>query len=489
MLFNSLQFLLYFPIVALFYFLIPFRFRWIWLLGASYYFYMNWNPKYALLILTSTTITYLSGRCLEKANEIKVHEKREKLKKYCVGISFSSNLAILFFYKYFNFMNESISILFEKLGIGWDIPNFDVLLPVGISFYTFQALGYTMDVYRGDLKAEKHFGKYALFVSFFPQLVAGPIERSTHLLPQFSKNHLFNYERMKNGLLLMLWGFFKKLFIADRLAVLVNEVYNNPTGYKGLPLIIATVFFAFQIYCDFSSYSDIAIGTSKIIGYDLMENFNSPYFSKSISEFWRRWHISLSTWFRDYLYFPLGGNRVSQLKRYRNIMIVFLVSGLWHGSSWNFVIWGALHGVYQIIEITSKIFKNKIFDILNIRKQGRVYKCYKVLITFILVDFAWIFFRANTLKDAVYIIKNMLIIQKFDFLNLGLDKKDFFVALIALALLLIIEFLQRRIIIRDEIQRLNILIRWILYYSFIFLVIIFGFYGNSIATKFIYFQF
>lgn len=489
MLFNSLQFLLYFPIVALFYFLIPFRFRWIWLLGASYYFYMNWNPKYALLIMTSTIITYLSGRYLEKISEMEDRVRRVKLKKWCVGISFSSNLAILFFYKYFNFVNESVSAVFTKLGIGWHMPNFDVLLPVGISFYTFQALSYTMDVYRGDLKAEKHFGRYALFVSFFPQLVAGPIERSNQLLPQFYEKYDFDYDRVRDGLLLMLWGFFKKIVIADRLAVLVNTVYNNPTDYQGLPLIIATIFFAFQIYCDFSSYSDIAIGAARVMGYELMNNFNRPYFSKSIAEFWRRWHISLSTWFRDYLYFPMGGSRVSQWKRYRNILVVFLVSGLWHGASWNFVIWGALHGIYQIIGMISQPLRDKVVGILELKRESYVHRLYKLITTFILVDIAWIFFRANTLKDAVYILKNIFKINSLSLGKIGLDKINFKLSLMLIFILVVIQSIQSKKIIREVLKKEYILIRHIIYSLSILAIIVFGFYGNYNNSNFIYFQF
>ena len=296
------------------------------------------------------------------------------------------------------------------------VPNFDVLLPVGISFYTFQALSYTMDVYRGDIKAQKHLGKYALFVSFFPQLVAGPIERSAHLLPQFDEEFKFDYTRVKDGLLLMLWGLFKKIVIADRLAIVVNTVYNNPKNFNGFSLVVATIFFAFQIYCDFSSYSDIAIGSAKVMGYDLMKNFNRPYFSKSISEFWRRWHISLGTWFKDYLYFPLGGSRVTKWKKYRNIMIVFLTSGLWHGASGNFVIWGAIHGIYQLIESELKPVGDFIAAKFKINKNTFGHKSFKAITTFILVDFAWIFFRANNVNDAKYIITS--IVQTFSIWDL-----------------------------------------------------------------------
>jgi D-alanyl-lipoteichoic acid acyltransferase DltB (MBOAT superfamily) len=440
--------------------------------------------------MTSTIITYLSGIYLEKSSEIENVNKRERLKKWYVGISFSSNLAILFFYKYFNFLNESILTLSTKLGIEWNVSNFDVLLPVGISFYTFQALSYTMDVYRGDLKAEKHFGKYALFVSFFPQLVAGPIERSTNLLPQFNEKHYFDYDRVKRGLLLMLWGFFKKIVIADRLAILVNTVYNNPTNYQGIPLIIATIFFAFQIYCDFSSYSDIAIGSANIMGYNLMNNFERPYFSKSIAEFWKRWHISLGTWFKDYLYIPLGGSRVSKVKRYRNIMVVFMVSGLWHGASWNFVIWGALHGIYQLIGSELKPLRDVVIKKLNIDIDSITHKWYRMIITFILVDFAWIFFRSNSFKDSIYIIQNIFKVNLSQLAKIsiiGLDKKDLLVAILSLIILLLINLLQRNTDLITELSKKRIYVRWTVYYFFIFYLIIFGKF-NSVA-EFIYFQF
>ena len=492
MLFNSLEYLIYFPIIISLYFIFPFRFRWLWLLSASYYFYMSWNPKYALLILTSTAITYFSGIYLEKANTIENEKKKDNFKKWCVGISFTSNLTILFFYKYFNFINESFLGIFTRLELDWKVPNFDVLLPVGISFYTFQALSYTMDVYRGKLKAEKHFGKYALFVSFFPQLVAGPIERSTNLLPQFYEKHKFNYDRVKDGIILMLWGFFKKVVIADRLAILVNTVYNNPAEYHGIQFLIATVFFSFQIYCDFSGYSDIAIGSANVMGYNLMTNFNKPYFSKSISEFWRRWHISLGTWFKDYLYFPLGGSRASKLKTYRNIMIVFLTSGLWHGASWNFVIWGFIHGAYQVIGYELKPIRNKVRSLLRINIKSLFYKIYKIGMTFILVCFAWIFFRANTLSGAMYIIKSIFEINTpitKETFNLGLNKRELLIAFISLSNLFLLDFIGKDNKIRKIIKEKPIYFRWILYYICIFFILIFGEYGQTDASSFLYFQF
>ena len=349
MLFNSLNFLIFFPIAALLYWVLPHKVRWVWLLIASYYFYMCWNASYALLLATSTLITYLSGLLIGKANRVKNEKKRVRLRKFWVFLSFTLNLGILFFFKYFSFAVDNLNLILNALHMKLITPDFDVLLPVGISFYTFQALSYTVDIYRGDLPPERNLGKYALFVSFFPQLVAGPIERSKNLITQLHEKHTFCYTEVKNGLLLMLWGFFQKLVIADRAAILVNQVFNQYNEYAGFQIAIAVLLFAMQIYCDFAGYSNIAIGAAHVMGFSLMKNFDRPYFSKSIPEFWRRWHISLSTWFRDYLYIPMGGNRKGTFRKYFNVMVTFLASGLWHGASWNYVAWGLLHGLYQVI--------------------------------------------------------------------------------------------------------------------------------------------
>ncbi|TXE12999.1 MBOAT family protein [Seonamhaeicola algicola] len=495
MLFNSIAYLIYFPVVVAVYFITPAKYRYIWLLISSYYFYMSWSPKYAVLMLFSTLVTYLSGVLIQRSNLKENLKNKEFEKKLWVALSFTINLGILFFFKYFNFINESFTSVFNYFGMNWWIPNFDVLLPVGISFYTFQALSYTMDVYREDIKAEHNFAKYALFVSFFPQLVAGPIEKSTHLLPQLSKHYKFNYERMKEGLILIGWGLFKKIVIADRLAAFVNTVYNNPNQFEGFTLVVATVFFSFQIYCDFSSYSDIAIGSAKVMGFDLMENFKRPYFSKSIAEFWRRWHISLGGWFRDYLYFPLGGNRVKKIIWYRNIMIVFLLSGLWHGASWNFVIWGALHGVFQVLSFEFATFNKGITKFLKIRKNSFSYKLYNVVITFVLVDFAWIFFRANNFADTKYILTHLFKFNPWVFFdgslyNIGLDEYDFKLAIISILFLLFIDLVQRKYKLSDWIKEQHIFVRWGTYGFVIFFMIIFGYYGSGYdATEFIYFQF
>lgn len=489
MLFNSFSFLYFFPIVVVLYFIFPKRVRWLWLLATSYFFYMSWNPKYALLILTSTVITYLSGIYIEKAQKSEGGNK-----KLYVAISFISNLFILIGFKYFNFINENLAVLFNNIGMNWQVSNLNILLPVGISFYTFQALSYTMDVYRGDIKATRHFGKYALFVSFFPQLVAGPIEKSANLLPQFDRAVKFDYNRIKDGLIMMMWGFFKKLVIADRLAILVNTVYNNPSEYSGFELVVATLFFAFQILCDFSAYTDIAIGAAKILGFDLMKNFDRPYFSKSIPEFWRRWHISLGAWFRDYLYFPLGGSRVSKLKKYQNIMIVFLVSGIWHGASWNFLIWGFLHGIYQIIDLATYPSIMKLYKTLKIDKASFGYKLYKVTLTFTLVTFAWIFFRANTLADAAYIVKSLFEFNPEVFINdrifqLGLDAREFKVAIISIVVLLVANLMERKLNLLNFLRRQHIMLRWIFYTVFVLYILFYGVYGDSDKAAFIYFQF
>lgn len=443
---------------------------------------------------TSTIVTYISGLLIEGTNGMKDEVKSVRLRKLWVFISFGINLSILFLFKYFNFLNENLNVLFSSLNISINIPNFDIILPVGISFYTFQALSYTMDVYRKDIKAEKNLGKYALFVSFFPQLVAGPIEKSKHLLNQFDEKHYFDYYRIKNGILLMIWGYFQKIVVADRLAILVNTVYNSPGNYKGFQIVVATIFFAFQIYCDFSAYSDIARGAAAVMGFRLTKNFERPYFSKSIQGFWRRWHITLSSWFKDYLYIPLGGNRCSRSRKYLNIMIVFLASGLWHGANITFIIWGGLHGAYQIIGDILNPVKTKLVKRFNIRTWEFNYKLFQVITTFILVDFAWIFFRANTYKDAIILIKNMFYFNPWIFIdnsiyNLGLDSKEFFIAVISIIIILVMNLLQRKKDMSLQFSKQNMAFRWLIYITAIIVILMFGAYAGYDAQQFIYFQF
>ncbi|MBD5644395.1 MBOAT family protein [Clostridium botulinum] len=495
MLFNSMHFLLFFPIVTFIYFFIPHKFRYIWLLITSYYFYMSWNPKYALLICISTIITYLSGILIEKSNKITDKQKSKFFKKLWVFLSLFINLSILFLFKYCNFFTYTFTKIFSLINITIKVPSFDFILPVGISFYTFQALSYTIDVYRGNIKFEKNLGKYALFVSFFPQLVAGPIEKSKDLLNQFNEKHIFDYNRVKNGLVLMLWGFFQKVFVSDRLAILVDTVFNTPSNYKGLEIIVASVFFAIQIYCDFSSYSNIARGAAEVMGFDLSLNFKQPYFSKSIQEFWRRWHITLGAWFKDYLYIPLGGNKCSKWRRYFNNMVVFLISGLWHGAAINFIIWGGLHGFYIIIGDMLKPLKEKIINNLKIKTNVFSFKLFQTLFTFILVDFSWIFFRANSFSEAKLLIKNMFYFNPWIFTsnsiyNLGLDQNDFKMSILGILIVFIIDSIARNKDIRVELSNQNIVFRWAIYLSAIFFVLILGIYGAGYdANQFIYFQF
>lgn len=488
MLFNSIKFLIFFPIIVSLYFIISYKYRWLLLLVASYYFYMSWNPQYMVLILTSTIITYLSGIYISST------DNKSKRKMY-LTISLLSNLLILFVFKYYNFSVDSIEVLFEKINIQIQLPNLDFLLPVGISFYTFQALSYSMDIYRNKISPERHFGIYALYVSFFPQLVAGPIERSEHLLPQFKMKFDFDYVRVTDGLKLMAWGYFKKVVVADRLSIIVNNVYNNVYEYSGLNLVLATIFFGIQIYCDFSAYSDIAIGAAQIMGFDLMDNFKRPYYSKNIAEFWRRWHISLSTWFKDYLYIPLGGNRVSKSRHFFNLFITFVISGIWHGASWTFIIWGGLHGTYLIIgQLNKKLFK-KISRCLGLDKVPLIKKYLQVFIVFILVNFAWIFFRANSINDALYIIQNLFswnndltsIRGVLDSISkLGVNKEDFAISMIAIFILEVFHLIQRHGSIRHMLRKKPSVLRWGIYFILIMFILLFGEYGNS---QFIYFQF
>lgn len=488
MLFNSLEFLVFFPIVVTLYFLTSQKYKWLLLLIASYYFYMVWNPIYILLIVGSTILNYFIGLKLDE-------NSTKSFKKKYLYISLILNLGVLFLFKYFNFFSEIFNYIFNLLNLPLTAHKSTLLLPMGISFYTFQALSYTIDVYRGTTKSEKHLGIFALYISFFPQLVAGPIERSDRLLPQFYEKHKFNYYNVTTGLKRMAWGFFKKVVIADRIAVMVNTIYNNPTSYSGFPLIIATVCFGIQIYCDFSGYSDIAIGSARIMGFNLMENFKRPYFSKSISEFWKRWHISLSSWFRDYLYIPLGGNRVKVSRMYFNLFFTFLISGLWHGASWTFVAWGALHGVYLILGRMLKPFRENIVKQIKLDKAPMLHDFIQICITFFLCMFAWIFFRANSIGDALYICKNLFtnlsdtltfssIINTIS--NLGLDNFDLLIVIFSILILLIVSLTQEKFSLNCLISKLPSFVRLFAYYAFVMYLVIFTYVG---ASEFIYFQF
>lgn len=467
MLFNSLHFLVFFPIVCIVYFLLPsLRWRNLFLLGASYYFYMNWEPVYALLLFSSTLITYLAALGIAKF-------PKQKDKRICLIGSLVLNLGILFLFKYYNFAAENLTLLLTQIGISIPMPSFGLLLPVGISFYIFQALGYSIDVYRGKTNVEKNFFTYALFVSFFPQLVAGPIERSTNLLQQFKKDHSFSYENVMTGIRLMLWGYFLKLVLADRCALYVDPVFNNVPYHNGGSFLLASLFFPFQIYGDFAGYSLTAIGAAKVMGFNLMENFRRPYFATTVTDFWHRWHISLSTWFKDYVYIPLGGNRVSLVRCHFNIMTTFIVSGIWHGANWTFIIWGTIHGALQCIE--KWLGWNK-------KQWNKREKMTHWALTFCVVCIAWIFFRANTISDAFQIIKSIFTNPGVPYMRVA----DF----LAIALALFIMFIKELI---DE-HRLKIRISdspiWIIRHLYITFMI--GFIilmGVLNGDQFIYFQF
>lgn len=498
MLFNSFQFLIFFPVVLIVYYIVPDRAKHLWLLITSYYFYMCWNAKYALLILASTIITYISGLLIEKIKSLECPDKRRKnLKQWVVAGSFAMNLGILFYFKYINFTFNIIEKAFEKIQIQWDAPVVNIILPVGISFYTFQALSYTMDVYRDEIYAEKNFFKYALFVSFFPQLVAGPIERSKNLLRQLAVPQKFDFVRARDGFLLMLWGYFLKIVLADRIAIFVDTVYGDYHTFTGWYIVIATMLFAIQIYCDFSGYSVIAMGAAEILGIDLMENFDAPYLSISVADFWRRWHISLTSWFKDYLYIPLGGSRKGKFRKYFNKFIVFFVSGIWHGASFSFIVWGGLNGIYQIIGEILQPVRDRMVSVLHLNRNSIGHKAMKGFVTFILIDFSWIFFRANGYYESLAIIKSMFsyknpwILMDGSLYTCGLDSKNFGLMVIAILILLFADIFKRKgIKIREIIASQDYWCRYLIMIFSICFILIFGIWGSSYdAEGFIYFQF
>jgi D-alanyl-lipoteichoic acid acyltransferase DltB (MBOAT superfamily) len=401
MLFNSLEFLIFFPAVVAAYYLLPHKYRWVLLLAASYYFYMAWKAVYIVLILFSTVVDYLISQRLGS-------EESEPNRKKLLWLSLFTNLGLLAFFKYFNFFQSNVNVLLGDLGLEYMIPASTFLLPMGISFYTFQTMAYTVDVYNRKIEPEKHPGYFALYVTYFPQLVAGPIERAQNLLHQFRLTQSFDQARVVEGLQQMLWGFFKKMVIADRVSAAVTLAYADPASMDGLSLLLATYLFAFQIYCDFSGYSDIAIGASKVLGIKLMDNFRTPYLSSNISEFWNRWHISLSTWFRDYLYIPLGGNRVVKWRWYYNLMLVFLVSGFWHGANWTFIVWGFLHGSYLVLAIWFKKFNEGLSSALRLNKNLKIKRGINMFITFHLAVLAWIYFRAENVGEGNIVLQKIL---------------------------------------------------------------------------------
>lgn len=469
MLFNSLAFLLFFPIVCVLYYCIPsacLRWRNVFLLTASYYFYMNWEPAYALLLLTSTVVTYLSALGID-------YFKDRRRQQICLVASIILNLTILFLFKYYNFLASNIEATLQACGMSIDIPLSRFLLPVGISFYTFQALGYAIDVYRGTTTVERNFVTYALFVSFFPQLVAGPIERSNNLLPQFRQSHSFDYEGAMKGLRMMVWGFFLKLVLADRCGTYVDAIYNHLEMHNGGSYFVASLLFPFQIYGDFAGYSLIAIGAARVLGFRLMQNFRQPYLACSIGEFWHCWHISLSTWFKDYLYIPLGGNRVSRIRQYVNLMVTFVVSGLWHGANWTFLCWGALHGGLLCVEKSLGIGHRTYHGINRLAHW---------MMTFILVCFAWIFFRADSVADAFHVMTGICLSFDTPFLRIS----DFCIIGASLIVLFLSEYSNYS---EDPKSAQNSEFSLLHFIAIALMIAVISLFGVLDSSQFIYFQF
>ncbi|HEV2274147.1 MAG TPA: MBOAT family O-acyltransferase, partial [Acidobacteriaceae bacterium] len=407
MLFNSFQFLLFFVVVWLLFLATRGTPRKVVLLIASYYFYMCWSTRYIFVIWGITLIDYIAGLEIEKAQQ-------QRLRRLYLGLSLFCNIGLLVFFKYFNFLLGSFAGATHLFGLRYDPPLLSIILPVGLSFHTFQAMSYTIEVYRRKVPAEKRLLEYALYVAFFPQMVAGPIERPNQLLPQFHREPKISPGKIRSGLAQALWGLFKKIVIADNVSEFVKLIYSAPSHYDGAALLLATTLFSLQIYCDFSGYTDMALGLARMMGYELVVNFRQPYFSRSIGEFWRRWHISLSTWFRDYVYIPLGGNRVSAPRHWFNLMATFVISGLWHGANWTFVAWGFLHGVYLIVAQTASPYAARLGKAVGAERFPRLLSASKIFVTFALVTLAWIFFRASTVGDAWFILAHLLPLGRLD---------------------------------------------------------------------------
>ncbi|WP_201981841.1 MBOAT family O-acyltransferase [Hymenobacter rubidus] len=490
MLFNSLHFLVFFPLVVGLYYGLPPRWRNPLLLLASYYFYMSWRAAYAILLLATTLLDYYSGYRMSQL-------PGKQARRPWLYLSLASNLGTLFVFKYFNFFRDSALQLAENLNLPHAaLPTLGLLLPVGVSFYTFQSVGYIVDVYQGRLEAERNFGRFALFVAFFPQLVAGPIERGGHMLPQFRRRHAFDYSRIVRGLRLMAWGLFKKVVVADRLALLVNPIFNNPRQHpEGPLLVLATLAFTFQIYADFSGYTDLARGAARVLGFDFNLNFRQPYQSASVPEFWRRWHISLSSWFRDYLYIPLGGSRVGQARAYFNLLVVFLVSGLWHGANWTFLVWGGLHGIYLVVSTWARPWRERLAQLTGLAGRPGLRRGLGVLLTFGLVAYAWVFFRANTLSDAVFISQHLLrgwaglSGRQWGTLLLEFSqhyRPELVVAVFGVGLMLLVEYFGSQRSPQAWVVAQPFAVRWAGYAGLALLILYLGVFNS---TSFIYFQF
>lgn len=489
MLFNSINFLFFFIIVTTAYFILPHKYRWFLLLCSSCYFYMSFIPVYILILLFTIAVGYFAGISLETA--------QGKKKKQFLTAGLIANIGVLVFFKYYDFLNDNLSFLLHGLGFSNPIPYLSIILPIGLSFHTFQEMSYLIEVYRGRQKAERHFGIFAVYVMFYPQLVSGPIERPQNLIHQFYERHYFDFNNFTEGLKLMLWGLFKKIVIADRIAIYVNAVYNNAEHHNGITFVVATVFFSFQIYCDFSGYSDIAVGAARVMGFKLTNNFNLPYLSKSIAEFWSKWHISLSNWLRDYIYLPMVSSLAIKIKnkKFLNIdrtiliysgatLVTFLISGIWHGAGWTFVILGVLHAFYLIFAIVTKKIRFRLAKKSGLSRVPVVYDTLQILATFVLVTFAYIFFRADNFNDATTVIKSFSTLRGPVFYE---NYKDIGYPIFGIFFLALVEL--KRKYYRGNISFLSSK-SWIVQsLTFAILIILIFMVGVFDGGQFIYFQF
>jgi D-alanyl-lipoteichoic acid acyltransferase DltB (MBOAT superfamily) len=479
MLFNSYQFLVFFLMTLGWFYVIPHRFRWLFLLVCSCYFYMVFVPKYIIILFALILIDYSAGLLIESSQGFR--------RKSFLVASLAANIGILAFFKYCNFAENEAGKVFSWLGISFTPPHWNIILPIGLSFHTFQSMSYTIEVYRGRFRAERHLGLYSLYVLFYPQMVAGPIERPQNLLPQFHASVPFVSANVIEGVELMLWGLFKKSVIADNLALIVDPVYKNPQAHPGWAIILATYAFAIQIYCDFSGYTDIARGAARTMGYHLMLNFDRPYHAQSIAEFWRRWHISLSTWFRDYVYFPLGGSRVAAGRHYFNLMVVFFISGLWHGASLGFIAWGVLHGFYMILGQLTHHLREKLWDAVHLAHHHLLRTVIATIVTFHLVWISWIFFRAGSLHGALKVLSSMGRLRGSQvFLPAELDVFQLTALVISLLLLTAVHFRQRQCGYRNLTCRLPNLFRIASFCGAVIWILV---WGRFASQEFLYFQF
>ncbi len=485
---STFLYLTFFFLTTLVYYILPRNIRWIWLLIASYLFCVYASPTFALVLMLVTIIAYGGGLLIGRTGS-------RKYKLHWLLLSVFLTIIPLFVAKYLNFSINIIEDAARLLGGSIDWPVFEILLPLGISFYTFQALSYLVDIHNDVLKPEKNFARFALYQAFFPKLIAGPIERGGALLPQLLDPNPFDYQHMLDGLVRIGWGFFKKLVVADRLGMIVNTVFASPGDFHSPLTLLAVFAYSFQIYIDFSAYCDIAIGSAKILGIDLMENFTAPYFSRSITEFWRRWHISLTSWLRDYVFTPLNfllRRKRSRVFQYAIIIIVFLVSGLWHGANYTFIIWGLLHGLYQVIEAATLTIRNRFAKCFNINQESFGHRFFQVAGTFLLVTFTWVFFRAQNIHEAGMILQRIFTLEGiteqsgWNLSLLGLPQTDMLIMLLGLIVVIVVQVAGHK---RDLIRELNnqpLPFRWLVYLSLIFAVIIFGYFGIYSAESFIY---